>query len=92
MNAQLDILLGKFGSLIHTIASTTAHVAVGTTLVSMLLVDEDVLVVHAIVVVFKSHHTTLERGVLVNCHLGLRVHHEFRLLLLLLLSRCIWIA
>ena len=67
MNTQLNVLLGKLGTLIGAF-SKTAEVAISATLGSILLVNKDVLIVHAIVVIFESHDTSLEWRVLIDRH------------------------
>ncbi len=87
VDTQFDVLLGEFWTLICAISNST-EISVCTSFVCILLVNEDVLVIHAIIVVFKSHDTSLEGSIFIDSHLCLWVHHKFLLLLLLLGISC----
>ena len=75
-DALIDIRLSQLGSLINAISKAT-EVAV-CAFASVLLIDQNVLVVHSVVIVFETHYTTFKWCVFVHCLLDFRVNKDLR--------------
>ena len=77
LDARVNIWLSQLGTLVITLSKTTKVTI--SSLSSILLVNQNELIIHSVVVIFKTHNTTLEWSILIDILLDLRVNKYFGL-------------